>query len=569
MPYDSVDSLPDYIKKKPAKKQRQWMAVWNSSYKSCMMQDGGDAKSCETEAFRKANGVIKGAEMADAAAFNLIRLEKTDPKVNYEPAKDGSGKMCGNCRFFADWGNQGSGDCSLVEGSIEATYVCNLWAEQLPSQQIGAMLSDAGAWSEKAFQIYVEATEIFKDHDFTKPDWYPYLPKPGKYSHPTYGEVEITHDTNKALVDSVNNQVYQDSIPMDAEHETKLSGAVGWITKLRMNDDGSADAYIEWTKRGQDLLAGGQFKYVSPEWWPAWRDPATGVIHRNVVAGGAITTRPFFKDKVLRALVAGEVVPTGQYAEDSMKTCASCGHKYAEGMSKCPECGSTKVASEGGNVDPKDDKGKGAGNEPKTYTEGSPELQKILDEAKAEARKAAEAEFKAKEPAADPTKTTEYTEIKAELEAAKTLAASEKTAREQLAGQVKTMQDEARERRFRDLVAGRGGANDGGAWAGDAETNVKTLTQMAEAFGEDSETFASFVKSQTEIAGQLKAAALFTEIGHGRAVPVKAGEAGIDELVKKYREAHPDKTEAQAFAEVMETPEAKRLYEQGAVPKAN
>jgi len=59
MPYESVADLPSNIKKLPAKKQRQFMAVFNSSYAKCQ-EDGG--KDCDSVAFRNANGVLKKQE---------------------------------------------------------------------------------------------------------------------------------------------------------------------------------------------------------------------------------------------------------------------------------------------------------------------------------------------------------------------------------------------------------------------------------------------------------------------------------------------------------------------------
>lgn len=60
MPYETIDSLPDFVKKMPAKKMRQWQAVWTSAYSRCT-KNGGDAKACETRAFKQANAVTHGA----------------------------------------------------------------------------------------------------------------------------------------------------------------------------------------------------------------------------------------------------------------------------------------------------------------------------------------------------------------------------------------------------------------------------------------------------------------------------------------------------------------------------
>jgi len=140
------------------------------------------------------------------------------------------------------------------------------------------------------------------------PEWIAYLPMPGTYKHPRYGDIKITKERNARFVDNFTNKVYQDRLPVDAEHETKLSGATGWITQMRVNTDGSADARVEWTDRGKALIAADRFKYFSPEWYDEWRRPETGELFKDIAIGGALCTRPFFKDPALRPLVASEGV---------------------------------------------------------------------------------------------------------------------------------------------------------------------------------------------------------------------------------------------------------------------
>ena len=130
------------------------------------------------------------------------------------------------------------------------------------------------------------------------------FPAPGVYKHPLWGDVEVTEEGNEKFVEHFNDQIYQEHVPIDAEHETKLSGAVGYIKKLTTNADGSIEAEVEWTERGRKLIEDDSFKYVSPEWYETWKDPATGDEYENVLIGAALTTRPFFKG--LRSLVASE-----------------------------------------------------------------------------------------------------------------------------------------------------------------------------------------------------------------------------------------------------------------------
>lgn len=134
----------------------------------------------------------------------------------------------------------------------------------------------------------------------------PYLPRPGTYKHPKWGTIRVTAERLQRFVDNFAQGVYQRTVPLDAEHETKLSGAVAWIKRLVRNDEGGVDAEVEWTDRGRAFLAADRFKYISPEWYDEWTDPATGRSYRDVVIGGAITTRPFFKEGALRPLVASE-----------------------------------------------------------------------------------------------------------------------------------------------------------------------------------------------------------------------------------------------------------------------
>ena len=139
------------------------------------------------------------------------------------------------------------------------------------------------------------------------PEWIPYLPKPGSYTHPRYGNIALPLERIARFVANFNQGIYQKQIPIDAEHETKLSGAVGWITAMRQNADGSADAKVDWTERGKAFFADSRFRYFSPEWYNAWQRPETGETIADVAIGGALCTRPFFKAPALRPLFASEV----------------------------------------------------------------------------------------------------------------------------------------------------------------------------------------------------------------------------------------------------------------------
>jgi hypothetical protein len=57
MPYrlDGSDA-PENVQKLPAKKRRQWIRIFNSSFARCQSEGG---KDCEQTAFKMANGSVK------------------------------------------------------------------------------------------------------------------------------------------------------------------------------------------------------------------------------------------------------------------------------------------------------------------------------------------------------------------------------------------------------------------------------------------------------------------------------------------------------------------------------
>lgn len=222
-----------------------------------------------------------GAGDDDADDGAQPKYEKADPRIKYRKATNPD-EMCMGCRNF----DCDSGMCRLVEGAIGPKMTCNLFA---------AVVTPLS---------YTEAIESLKFA--AAPTWIPFLPKPGTYSHPQYGKINLSPARLARFIENFKDAVYQKPIPLDAEHETKLSGAVGWIKQLRQASDGSVDARIEWTDRGRTFLEANRFKFVSPEWYDEWTDPATGKTYKDVVIGGALTTRPFFKEGSLRPLAAKE-----------------------------------------------------------------------------------------------------------------------------------------------------------------------------------------------------------------------------------------------------------------------
>lgn len=444
------------------------------------------------EAHRHAKRLMPAhASEADADSVRMCdggdafpKLAKADPAVEYRmasadnPTDDADGDIdhCGACRFF-QWGR-----CQLVEGTIEADHVCSLFKDQ-PITVVDEDDLDGGAdeadearaamgYAEngkpdyRIFQEVKAAAEI--------PARIPYLPVPGVYKHPSYGEVAITPERNARFVANFRNRVYGQDIPIDAEHQTKLSGAMGHIKELVQNSDGSVDAIPTWTPNGQKLLKDGAFRYFSPEWFDTWRNPADGVTHQDVPIGGALTNRPFFKEGSLRPLAASE------------------GHLYL--VSRAERGAVTElVFDEFEVITPPSRQGASTMAEDKSAAPVAMTEEQI-------SKRFADLETKhAAELAALKTASEERAaKLAAEVE-------TERAAREQA-------EHDARIKRFTDEVRGRSDSN-GAAWIGDVKSKVATLDHLAKTAGEDSEVFKSYVADQRAVAAQVKDSALFKVFG--------------------------------------------------------
>lgn len=327
------------------------------------------------------------------------------------------------------------------------------------------------------------------------PDWLPVLPKPGTYKHPVYGEIKITRGRNERFVDNFNSGVYQERIPIDGEHLTKESGALGWITQLRLNEDGSADARAEWNDRGRTMLSEDRFAYVSPEWFDKWTDPVDGTVHKDVLIGAALVTRPFFKEKALRSIA-----------------------QAVEGALLMAEPGSADLTPLSPEQEGED-------------TMGDKNEQAQVQMSEEVARKFAELETQLKDT---------QSKLASETEARQRAETDAKAAGERITA----METAARRKRFEDVVLGR--VEGGRRFFGEAPKHVDFLMKLAEAFGEDSEEVKHYIAEKQAQAEQLAESALLQT--KGSSAPAGTSALGkIQARAKALREADPNLTEAQAI----------------------
>ena len=146
----------------------------------------------------------------------------------------------------------------------------------------------------------------------------------GKWEHPYYGTIEITEDDVDNFIQNFDDKTRKVDIAVDQEHKPS-EGAAGWFKSLKkVVQDGKSilKASIEWTGLGKQLLKDGVFKYFSPEFETDYEDQETHDKFPNVLLGGALTNRPYFKSlapvQLSENLFAG-YKPVFTYTQSSKK----------------------------------------------------------------------------------------------------------------------------------------------------------------------------------------------------------------------------------------------------------
>jgi len=201
------------------------------------------------------------------------------------------------------------------DASNEAQAAAIAWAAV---KKAGYAKGDDGKWRRQATEFVAARADGRRFAEvlwefMAPPDWVQVLPKPGRYSHPVYGAIDLDADALREFVANFEAGVYNQDAPvaLDFEHDKgdlKEGGAVGYIEALRPLRDyrGGVEAKVRWTERGKEALESDAYRYFSPEWYETWKQAASGKTFRNVLIGGALTTRPFFKADAMRPLTATE-----------------------------------------------------------------------------------------------------------------------------------------------------------------------------------------------------------------------------------------------------------------------
>jgi hypothetical protein len=125
----------------------------------------------------------------------------------------------------------------------------------------------------------------------------PVLPE-GKFKHPWYGDLDFTAPVLRAAKRNFDKKILGTDIMVDEGHDR--GKALGWFKNVHHGESeiGGQNhvglfADIEWTDAGRSLLERDIYRYFSAE-IGAFTGP-DGKTIKNVLFGGGLTNRPFFK----------------------------------------------------------------------------------------------------------------------------------------------------------------------------------------------------------------------------------------------------------------------------------
>lgn len=139
----------------------------------------------------------------------------------------------------------------------------------------------------------------------------------GNWKHLDYGKIKMGLKEIIEFIKNFNSHVRKE-LPITEGHPVggKELPAIGWFKELLNKGREGLWAVIEWTEKGRELIEGKSYKYFSPEYYTTYEDPETHEIYHNVLSGGALTNRPYFKEL---AMVLSEQTLLSMKIEDIIK----------------------------------------------------------------------------------------------------------------------------------------------------------------------------------------------------------------------------------------------------------
>lgn len=138
----------------------------------------------------------------------------------------------------------------------------------------------------------------------------------GTFSHPEYGQFEITKQLLAEMKTNFESKVRGIDLAVDYKHDNQ-DIAAGWIKNLELADD-ALYANVDWTPKGKQVIADKEFRYISPEFSFDYQDNESLKKHGATLLGAALTNRPVIK-KMEPVIELSEVKPEPKKGEIKME----------------------------------------------------------------------------------------------------------------------------------------------------------------------------------------------------------------------------------------------------------
>lgn len=138
---------------------------------------------------------------------------------------------------------------------------------------------------------------------FVPGDWFQ-LAKVGTFHSPVYGKINISPDDLATMFRNFKTKtpLPPTQLPIDYDHlsdepkQPEDGKAAGWVQDLQPRDGGNTLwCKPKWTRRAAELIANGEYRFVSPYFLVDYLDKASGKRIGPTLKAVAITNRPFLE----------------------------------------------------------------------------------------------------------------------------------------------------------------------------------------------------------------------------------------------------------------------------------
>ena len=123
----------------------------------------------------------------------------------------------------------------------------------------------------------------------------------GEWSHP-HGKIAITADRARHFVEQFQSNVAGQELPVwfvhntDANRSNPLYGvAAGWITSMQAHEQDGVVIDIEFTEKAAEQVNGGEYRYLSAEYFDKVQLPHHDAPETDVIVGVSLMNRPHLK----------------------------------------------------------------------------------------------------------------------------------------------------------------------------------------------------------------------------------------------------------------------------------